>query len=475
MTSSPSATDVDVAIIGAGWAGLAAAVNATQAGHKVALFDSAPQAGGRARKSTVRFAPRCEVNLDNGQHLLIGAYKECVALINKVGGQTLQRSSMRLQSTSGLDIASIAPTGILKLLPASFLRGLGFCLAKGLTVSDKVSISAMLARLQWSKWQAKSEAQSVSNLLKEFKQSDSVQKNFWLPLCMATMNTPAETADAATFCRVLRDSLGSADHDASDFLTPLTHLGAAFPDAALHWLGQCAGNSCAIYLRTTVLSLLRSRSLWALNNNVHARHVIIALPPSNTARLLESVRDQTAPVLPAPALHLTLAGQTAIDMLNGFNYLPIATVYLAWRSHQTLPSMLMLNDDRASGSPGQWLFSRGLHQTEIGSVTIAAIVISAWDSTATGLDSNQALADAVKRQVSFEANLPMADYATVIVEKRATFACTAGRPRFNAQSLKKEPAFENIWLAGDYCYSDYPATLEGAVRSGIAAASQIKA
>ena len=69
--------------IGAGWAGLAAAVNLTKQGHKIIIFESAKQAGGRARAVSFN-----ELEVDNGQHLLIGAYTECLGLMVTVGINT---------------------------------------------------------------------------------------------------------------------------------------------------------------------------------------------------------------------------------------------------------------------------------------------------------------------------------------------------------------------------------------------------
>ena len=69
-------------IVGAGWAGLAAAVAATQAGWHVQLFEAANTAGGRARSLTQSFAGK---PLDNGQHVLIGAYRDTLALMRTVG------------------------------------------------------------------------------------------------------------------------------------------------------------------------------------------------------------------------------------------------------------------------------------------------------------------------------------------------------------------------------------------------------
>src|SRR5690606_34190512 len=92
-----------VVVIGAGWAGIAAAIHLARAGRAVRLLDAAPQAGGRARRVTLQWIhPRHgkqPVELDNGQHLLLGAYTEVLELLRLTGGSDaarMERYPMRL-------------------------------------------------------------------------------------------------------------------------------------------------------------------------------------------------------------------------------------------------------------------------------------------------------------------------------------------------------------------------------------------
>jgi hydroxysqualene dehydroxylase len=341
-------------------------------------------------------------------------------------------------------------------------RGLAFAAARGITWRDKIAIARAIARLNgsltlggrtWDQLCAPSE--TVAQLLKRLKQPTSITDVFWNPLCVATMNTPPVKADAATFCRVLRDSLGSKDKLASDFLTPSTHLGATFPDAAARWLTE---KGAAIQLRASVTHLERDPSnlQWMINKRWRAKRVILAAPPSNAARLL-------APIAQSPIC----------ELLEAFRYQPIATVYLGWKkttppAFKPLPSMFMLTENLEKNRPGQWLFSRGLHDCEQGLLAVGAVVISAWNTD----NSNNDLMLNVQTQISSLANLPLpkADFVKAIVEKRATLECTPARPLITADALNNWQGSTGIFLAGDYCYADYPATLEGAVRSGQIAA-----
>ena len=91
-----------VFIVGAGWAGLAAAIQLVRAGRRVQVLEAAPQAGGRARRQVLNWPDGSQISLDNGQHLLLGAYRETLELIDSLGGQGLQRLPFDWQNVAGL-------------------------------------------------------------------------------------------------------------------------------------------------------------------------------------------------------------------------------------------------------------------------------------------------------------------------------------------------------------------------------------
>jgi hydroxysqualene dehydroxylase len=470
----------DVAIVGAGWAGLSAAITCIAAGKSVALLDAAPQAGGRARHLSVQFSDELQVDLDNGQHLLIGAYTSCAAMMKQVNAQPLHRNRLSLQTEAGIFLKSEVPNtpftkSLDALLPAMHKRGLSFLQAKGLSMTDKIAVTTALARLSvgrkaacWDGYCKNNE--TVESLLERLKQPQSLLQNFWNPLCIATMNTLPTQADAATFCRVLRDTFGNPIFEASDFLLPASHLGASFPDPAIEWL-QARG--CNVQLRTNVTKITRASTTsqnFVINDAIEAKKLILAIPPNNAHRLLKTLLENT----------LDQELDKHLTPLTSFDYLPIATVYLAWelpaligRIHEIIPTIYMLSDLPNNARPGQWLFNRGTVLTKTKQFALASVVVSAWDSSV----SLEVLSEQVKQQVASIANLklPLADFAKAIVDKKATLACTPDRPKLFGDYLQKfnnkqdhlgNKVFENIFLAGDYCYPLYPATLEGAVRSG---------
>lgn len=430
-----------VAVVGAGWAGLAAAVELVRDGHQVEVYEAAPRAGGRARALRLRLG-NAEVDLDNGQHLLIGAYRECERLARLVADGSapapLVRHRLLLQSVDGLRMRAGALPAPLHLVPAVFgARGLGF--------GERLAIVRMMATLRLAGWRVRA-GETVQQLLDRLGQPESLQRRLWGPLALGALNTGVEQACAATFATVLRDSLG-ADSGAADFLLPRGTLSEVFPDPAQAWL-EAAG--AAVHLRTTVRSLARTPEGWRVRTSDREhdhRQVVLAVSAPVAAELLDPVAHDDSE-------------RASVAALQGFRHESIATVYLAWPADAigALPGWIMLEERPGSAAFGQWLFDRGVQQ----GLRLAAVVISAR-GRASRLDVD-ALGRGVVRQVAEQLRLPPPVDWRTIVDKRATFLCLPDRPR------PDPAAFGSLWLAGDHAWPDYPATLEGAVRSGVAAA-----
>ena len=148
-----------IAIIGAGWAGLAAAVQATLTGHSVVVFEASHAIGGRARAVTAHLADGSSVTLDNGQHILIGAYTETLRLMRLVGVDpelALLRLPMTLLSPAGLGLQFPAWPTPLDALAA-------IVTARGWSVGEKWSLLRSAARWQRAGFQCAA-SQSVCEL-----------------------------------------------------------------------------------------------------------------------------------------------------------------------------------------------------------------------------------------------------------------------------------------------------------------------
>lgn len=435
-------TGLRAAVVGGGWAGCAAAVELARSGCRVTLYEAARTLGGRARAVEVEGRM-----LDNGQHILLGAYSATLRMLRRVGvdpRQAFLRLPLQMRyptGSGGMDF--VAPR-----LPAPLHMLAALLRAKGLSGEDKMALARFSTSARWIKWQLHGDC-SVAELLERWDQTERVNRLMWRPLCLAALNTPPQRASANVFLAVLRDSLG-ARRAASDMLLPRRDLGALFPAAAAAYVRERGGE---VRLGAKVDSLGHDAGTWRMQPDGSAFDaVVLATPPGAAAKLL-------APLAGAAALSAQLAA---------FDYEPIATCYLQYDPALRLPlPFCALPDDPAAARYGQFVFDRG--QLEPGHEGLLAVVISAASDAAV-LDQD-ALARAVAAQLATvfdDPALATPGWSRVITDKRATFACTPGLARpHNATSLP------GLVLAGDYTASDYPATLESAVRSGAAAASAI--
>ncbi len=431
-----------VVIIGAGWAGLAAAVRLTEQGHKVTVFESAKQAGGRARSVSFN-----DLDVDNGQHLLIGAYTECIALMKTVGIDTktsLKRLPLLLtvadKSTKNKLILQAPP------LPAPLHLLYALFTAKGLKFKDRIAAIKFSLYLKKCNYQLKQDI-SVELLFRLTQQTDILVRQLWEPLCLSIMNTPIKEASANIFMNAFRDAFTNKRKDA-DLLLPTIDLSNLFPNAAVKYIENNGGK---VYLKSRVENIeISNNEITAVKakidddkQSIKTSQVIIATAPQNLNKLITE--------------HSTL--NSISNNIEQFNYEPIVTIYLQYPEEIRLTqSMIGL-----SNTLSQWVFDRGSFCQQAG---LISVVISA-SGEHMAMDDDT-LTQLVHDEISILlASKPTLIKSFVIREKRATFACTVNindiRPA-NTTNVK------GLFLAGDYTNTGYPATLEGAVRSGIAAA-----
>lgn len=437
--SEAAQTENPVVIVGGGWTGLAAAVELSAAGIPVLLLESARQLGGRAR--SVRFGKSA---VDNGQHLLIGAYSETLRLLALIGQreeEVLLRLPLRLHvrgPASSIDLRTAS------LLPAPLHLGWGLLTAKGLPLRDRSRALAMSIQLAKNKFELPQDC-SVAELLHRYHQTPQLIEQLWEPLCLAALNTPLTEASAEVFLRVLRDSFAKSRRDA-DLLIPSCDLGSVFPKHAFDFIEQHHG---LVHLNQRVTSLLitdgHCEGVMVGDKPIRARAVILATSPRVASRLL----------VPYPAL-----ANTAIQ-IERFNHEPIVTVYLRYAD----TCRLELPMQGMSGTITQWLFDRGF----CGQPGVMAAVISS-SGPHMAMDNDTLTARIVSELATRHPHWPPPQASLVIREKRATFHCGIG---INAWRPGNRTAVSGLWLAGDYTDTGYPATLEGAVRSGVQCAREI--
>lgn len=423
-----------LAIIGAGWAGMAAAVQAALAGHQVNVFEASHTLGGRARAVPSQLPDGTPVTLDNGQHILIGAYSECLRLMREVGvdlTSALLRQPLTLHfpDHQGLQFPN---------WPTPFDALAGLLTARGWSLTDK-----WLALREMNRWQRQGfvchENLSVAQLSQRL--SPRVRAELIDPLCLSALNRPSGQASASVFLRVLKDAVLGAP-GSSHLLLPRISLSALFPDAAKRWL---EARGCTVELGASVHKLGRSGSRWHLNDKAFD-HVILATSASAAIRLLS--RSMSA--MPATSAAAT---QTWLALCSGLRFDAIATVY-AWAAKARLsqPMLALRSGTQPTQSgPAQFVFDRG----QLGGPTgLMAFVVSA------NTLGRETLQTQVLAQAQQQLGLALQEVQT-LVDRRATFACSPGLQRPSLSIC------DGLQACGDYVVGPYPATLEGAVRSAV--------
>ncbi|MEO6351535.1 MAG: hydroxysqualene dehydroxylase HpnE, partial [Burkholderiaceae bacterium] len=294
---------------------------------------------------------------------------------------------------------------------------------------------------------------SVAALLLRFDQTERLIRLLWRPLCVAALNTPIERASAQVFLAVLRDSFGAGRAD-SDMLIPRTNLSALLPQSALAFV---TGHGGTVRLGTAVKDIISAGAQWLLHT------------AADTQATCDKARFEAVIVATAPsAAAKLLRGLTAIDRIAALDHEPITTCYLQYAPEIRMAQpFFALEDDPVKTNFGQFVFDRG--QLDACQCGLLAVVIST--STNAIKLGHQALAAAVAQQLATALQLPALHtpfWSQVISEKRATFSCQPGLLRPTNQTTTAR-----LILAGDYTAGEYPATIEGAVRSGLAAARLI--
>ncbi|HSH72957.1 MAG TPA: hydroxysqualene dehydroxylase HpnE [Methylophilaceae bacterium] len=428
-----------VAVIGGGCAGLAAVAALAEKGIAVTLFDASPQLGGRARGVNWKGQ-----RLDNGQHILLGAYSETLRLLS-LASVNIHAAILRLplqlsvRDQFGKNQFNLTAFG---KLPAPLHILAGLLNAKGLSWQERYAAIRLMAWLRINNFKLNKDI-PLSQLFADKKQPARLVTLLWEPLCLAALNTPLKTASAQVFLNVLRDSFARTKSD-SDMLLPRCDLSTLIAEPLSRYIEVKGG----VIRHASVTDIVASNDGFDVladnNSNAHFSHVVLAVSPFR----LSAITSQL-PTLKA-----------ATDMAEQLSYQPIYTVYLQYPEHIKLD----LPMTGLTGGLSQWVFDRGQLCNQHG---LLAVVISA-EGPHQKL-TQEALAIEVAKELSAAfPQLPQALWHKVIAEKRATFACEP-----NLARPAQHTAIKNLYLAGDYTAGDYPATIEGAVRSGVQCANAI--
>lgn len=432
-----------VIVIGGGWAGLSTAVALCDAGYDVTVLEGSKQLGGRAR--SLKMGDIC---VDNGQHLMLGAYTHMLALMNTVGvdaGDVFLRQNLRLnvQCLDGSQLDLQAPN-----LPAPIHLLVAFLRCKGLSFKEKLTGLLSMDKLMKQKLSIEQDC-SVQEMLTRCKVPQNVQNKLQIPLCIAALNTQPEHASARVFIAVLNEAF-KTNRAASDLLIATKDLDHILANPIRDYLIQKG--------RTVVLGQRVSKLLFNTQNQaigvecqegtpLMADHVVIATQYNQAQQLLK--RDTPECLAPLREQLLTFKDE------------PILTLYYQFPKHVALPNAMtgML------GGYGEWVFDRAF----AGQQGLLAVVISASGEHLHF--KNSELSEKILNELQqLWPELPDPEDVLVVKESRATFHCGVG-----VDGLRPSNAtpIANLWLAGDYTDTGFPATLEGAVRSANTCAQAI--
>ena len=422
-----------VAVIGAGWSGLAAAA-ALAGKSELVVFEAGKTAGGRAR--SLGRAVEGFSFLDNGQHIMLGAYHAMQTLMKTVGvdfDKAFMRLPLQWYMADGLRFQ----TGI---LPAPWHIVKAVLFAKGISFGEKIALSRQMRALQLRR---NSETdKTVAQWLREWRVSRRLQSGFWQPLVLGALNTPLTSASVNTLANVLQDGV-CAGKAAGNYWLPKQDLGALLAEPALAWLKR-QGVGIRMGERVGRLQTLPGGRVTVNGEAFDA--VVTAVAPYHAAALWPK---ETPSAL--------------TSVLDGYAYHAITTVYLCYAEPVKLPAALT---GFAEGT-AQWLLARGGlggDEHEVAAVISVSDALSIRDSA-----DWMAQVHADVKRVCPDIGEPLA--GRVITEKRATVASTPNRQRPDCAWLHHQ----NIYPAGDYLHERYPATLEAAVQSGQAAAALLLA
>lgn len=411
---------------------MACATEAVSIGHTVSVFEASRHWGGRARAVPIVSPQGTEWTVDNGQHILIGAYAETLRLLQKLGvdvNQALRRMplDLRFPDQTGLVLGNLPP-------PMDAL--LAMVSAKGWNLADKASLLRVATRWTMDKFTC-GETVTVGTLCCGL--TPRVRLEMIDPLCVSALNTPAEFASGRVFLRVLKDSL-FGETGSSNLLLPQVDLSNLFPRPATEWLAL-RGTQLNLGIRVVDLERVPASSGWAVNGQVFDQ-VVVATDSVNAGLLVEKVKNGVEG-------HFGSHISDWAHRVGKLRFEAITTVYATVDRHPLASPMTALRSNQEF--PAQFVFDRGQLGGPHG---LLAFVASASHQ------SREDCQNAVLRQARAQLGLHATPVLTM-VEKRATFACVPNL-------LRPGPEIGGgLFACGDYIDGPYPATLEGAVRSGI--------
>ena len=439
----------DVIVVGAGFAGLSAAVRLTRQGARVLVLEARSRLGGRATAFPDRETGEL---VDNGQHILMGCYTETFAFLRDIGAQDNVRLDPQLAVTM-IDRVGRRTRLSCPALPAPLHLVAGLLEWEALSWGDRLGMLRMAAplknarrELQGAPVKAASPDETVENWLIRNGQTPRLRELLWDPLALAALNQMPDQAAAPPFARVLAEMF-SDDPRAAAIALPTKPLHLMYAEPAREFIERHGG---AVRTGATATMILTSDGgaiagvraggeTWAVGR------VISSVPWFALAELFDETPEALRGVL---------------DRARRMASSPIVTVNL-WFDRRVLDLPFV-------GLPGrvmQWVFDTrlvvGKDASHLSLVSSGAAEILAETNAALVHMAHEELLEALP-----DVRAARLIRATVVREPRATFSLAPGQPA----RPSTETGLRGFLLAGDWIATGLPATIEGAVRSGNRAA-----
>ncbi|MES0370752.1 MAG: FAD-dependent oxidoreductase [Mariprofundaceae bacterium] len=414
-----------IAIIGGGLCGLTSAIRLAEKGHQVHLYEAAPALGGRTRSF---YDTTVNEWVDNGPHLLIGAYKSTRKLLESVGAD----NNISWQRSLKLSLWD-EKRGHFSLSPSPYLP-FPLALMAALYRLPEHNMDSLSSLLRIDRSMKRDDLATVEAWMDAANVSPALQRDMIEPLCLGVMNEPMESADYSSFASVLREAFANHNH------------------AKLGWFNKP--------LSEALIKPLEQR-LESLGASIYTRTSIRSIEQKEDACLLLTGQQELGPyqkvviALPAYARNRLMGIDEPVETS------PITNVHLWFDTDISLPDSLV----GGIGTRGQWYFDVSSQTGKDGARHICAVISAASCIKEAG--DKAALIQNICEELAMLAGVktlqPM--HSKIITEQRATVLVNAEHKRMNVGMI--------IDASEAPLPGDFPATIEAAVLRGEAVAKSL--
>lgn len=430
-----------VIIIGGGFAGLSAATELSSAGFRVTLIEQRRFLGGRAYSF---FDKNTCLELDNGQHILMGCYENTFRFLEKIG----VINKLYFQKDLCVDFLDTTGT-VYRLnclpLPAPFHILSGILRFKAISLAERIRMLNMAKGVLFSNTSNSSHDLTITEWLKMLGQGKKARETLWDIITLATMNEHPDKSSAAIFRNVMKKAFFSLRRN-SRIVLPVVPLSGLFAEAAETYIRQ---NSGSIEKGSTVSELLTS------NNSVSG----VKLKDGRVFR-----GDYYISAVPYWSVQRLFAGTagfwgTELNSVPVLQPSPIISIHLLFNK-----SLIEYNFAAVLNSPIQWVFNKEKIFRDATYRGLLSIVISGAHEYI-DVPSEKLVEIALRelKKVIPATSTASLLHSKVIKERHATFSPQPGVDKFRPS---QKTSIKNLFLAGDWTDTGLPATIEGAVLSG---------